>query len=130
MGKKEMSRFSTKDSQESLLFLGKTMQELQDHVQFVLKRGENIQPFILAIGNFEKAEQFFVYLDGTLLPFSNFQRSLDICFKIFHLFHLEYPKASESVWYFIEHYLYALNTKAKKNSKVCILLDELKKIEN
>ncbi|XP_046806591.1 uncharacterized protein LOC124419841 [Lucilia cuprina] len=34
-GKKEMSRFTTKDSQETFLFMGSTMQAVQDHMDFI-----------------------------------------------------------------------------------------------
>lgn len=125
-----MSRFSTKDSQESFIFIGNTMQELQDHIEFLKKRGDSIQPFVLAIGDLEKIQHFFVYLDCTFLPFPSFLRSLDLCFKMFHLFNLEYPKACNLVWSFIEVYLYSLDKNSKKNSKISILLNELKDIEN
>ncbi|XP_046811554.1 uncharacterized protein LOC124420983 [Lucilia cuprina] len=86
---------------------------------------------MMKLYNFEKINNFFIYLNGSLLPISNFLRSLDLYFKIFHLFNLEYPKACESVWSFIEIYFYALNSRCKKNNpKVSIILEDLKENDN
>lgn len=93
-------------------------------------RSENIQPFILALGNqdFSSFEKFLVYLDGAKLAFTSFLRSVDICFKSFHLFNLHYPIACSQLWTFIEIYFYKLNkVSTKKTSKICILIEELEK---
>lgn len=103
------------------------MQQLETHIDFLIRKRENIQPFILGIGNLNAISQYFIYFDGMLIPFKSFLRSLDILFKIFHVFHLEYPKASENVWFFIEQYLFEINSSSKKHAKLSILLEDLKK---
>lgn len=127
LGKKEISRYTIKDSQKTFLFLGKTLQELHDHIDFLLKMKENIQPFILGIGSLDDIHEIFVYFDGDLIWFPNFLRSLDICFKMFHLFNLQYPTASETFWIFLENYFFEISSCSKKKSKVSILLDDLEK---
>lgn len=128
-GKKDTSRFTMKDSQESFIFVGQTLQQLEDHIDHLKKRKENIQPFILALADqhFSKFENFFIYLDEVKIEFSNLLRCIDICFKIFHLFNLEYPKASSVFWTFIEMFFYKLpKSTTKKSSKVSIILEELR----
>ncbi|XP_019890975.2 uncharacterized protein LOC101895948 [Musca domestica] len=127
LGKKEISRYTIKDSQKTFLFLGKTLQELHDHIDFLLKMKEHIQPFILGIGSLDDIHEIFVYFDGDLIRFPNFLRSLDICFKMFHLFNLQYPTASETFWIFLENYFFEISSCSKKKSKVSILLDDLEK---
>lgn len=125
LGKNDVCRFTTKDSQESFIFLSPTIQGVLDHIDFLAKKKENIQPFILGVGDLDEIEEFFVHFNGTLFKFNNFLRAFDICFKIFHLFHLEYPQACSPFWIFVEQYFYNMNTNTKTHSKVCILLDSL-----
>lgn len=127
-GNKNIQRFTVKDSQESFLYVDLTIQGLEKHIESLLKRGESIQPFILAVGDsmFSSIEQCFVYLDGNLIAFDNFLRALDICFKSFHLFNLQYPKASDPFWTFIEAYFYDIDTGSKKSYKINTLLQELR----
>lgn len=129
-GKKDVMRYTGKDSQISFIYIDKTLQALENHIDFLKKKKENIQPFILAIGDSieEKINQFYVYFDDILMPFSSFIRSLDICFKTLHLFNLEYSQACQPFWNFIELYLFNINSGSKKNSKVIILVDDLKKL--
>uniref|UniRef100_A0A1I8P1J6 Uncharacterized protein n=1 Tax=Stomoxys calcitrans TaxID=35570 RepID=A0A1I8P1J6_STOCA len=127
-GNKNIQRFTVKDSQESFLYVDLSIQSLEKHIESLLQRGESIQPFILAVGDsmFSSIEQCFVYLDGNLLAFDNFLRALDICFKSFHLFNLQYPKASDPFWTFIEAYFYDIDTGSKKSYKINTLLQELR----
>lgn len=36
---------------------------------------------------------------------------IDVCFKLFHLFNLEYPTESCFIWLFIQTFFYNINTK-------------------
>lgn len=130
-GKKSTTKFTIKDSQEAFVFVGQTHQQLSDQIEFLEKKMERIQPFILATGdcNFNKFENFYVYLDGTKLVFNNFLRAVDICFKIFHIFNLEYPQACSQIWNFIESYFYKMNfnDKKQKSTKLRVILDEIDK---
>lgn len=49
-GKQTFGRYSIKDSQESFIYINETMQSLTEHVDFLSKRREPIQPFILGCG--------------------------------------------------------------------------------
>ncbi|XP_017474311.1 PREDICTED: uncharacterized protein LOC108364937 isoform X2 [Rhagoletis zephyria] len=48
-GKRCTIRFTIKDSQESYAFVGQSLQNLDDYIDFLSQRKENIQPFILSI---------------------------------------------------------------------------------
>ncbi|XP_075170165.1 uncharacterized protein LOC142242486 [Haematobia irritans] len=127
-GTSEVRRYTISDSQFSFIYFGNTKQELLAHVEFLKNKMENIQPFILAIGTLVEFSELFIYLDGILIPFKSFNRTLDILFKMYHVFHLKYPNASENFWYFIQLYLYSIKSDEKISSKVSILLQDLSKI--
>lgn len=128
-GNKSLVRYTVQDSQKSFLFMDTTMQALENHLDILKSKKENIQPFILAIGDLNtKFDPLFVYIDNSFIECTNFLKCVDVCFKLFHIFNLQYPKASEHFWTFIANYFFEINN-SKKNSKVTILLDELKSFE-
>lgn len=129
-GEKEFIRPSTKDSQESFLYINETMEGLRSHIKELSKKGESVPPFILGLGEPKtlNVTEFYVYLDGKLLQFNEFSPAFDICFKSFHVFNNEYPIASVTFWTFIEKFLYDVSRSDQQNSKVCILIDELTKM--
>lgn len=71
---------------------------LDKHLLFLQKRGGSVQPFVISVGDnkFEAEEySYFLYVDQHLLPFTDFQRVFDTCFKSFYLFKLDF-------WTFIQ----------------------------
>lgn len=127
-GRKSLVRYTVQDSQNTFLYLGATMQALENHLDKFKSRKENIQPFILAIGDLQsKVDQFFVYVDNSFIECTNFFKSVDICFKVLHIFNLKYPKACEPFWTFIANYLFEIFADSKKHSKVSTLVDDLNK---
>lgn len=127
-GKKDFGRFSIKNSQESFIYINETMQSVMDHIDFLVKKNEPIQPFILGIGtpkNFT-VFKYYVYLDAQLLECNDIYRAFDLCFKTFHIFDVEYPVACNNFWTFAEKFLFEINlTGSTKNGKVCLLISEL-----
>lgn len=94
----------------------------------IKNKSETIQPFILAVGeNVLNITEIFLYFDGVKYPFKNFLRAIDICFKTFYVFNLEYPPASFMFWSFFQHFFFKIE-KGKKNltcSKVHVLAEYL-----
>lgn len=45
-------------------------------------------------------------------------KAFDICFKIYHVFNIEYPIESIDVWIFIQTFFYNLYTKYDKTSSL------------
>lgn len=114
-----------KDSQESFLYIGKTHQELEEHISFLKNKKESIQPFILCIGeDILSISEIYVYFDGIKYKFHSFLRAVDICFKTIYVFDLDFPNESIMFWNFIETFFY--NMKSKHSfSKVHVLSQAL-----
>lgn len=74
-----------------------------------------IQPFILIIGTPLQPKEIIVYFDTIKYKVFTVLRAIDVCFKIIHLFNLEYPVESCAVWLFIQKYLYNIKTKFDKS---------------
>lgn len=73
-----------------------------------------IQPFILICGTPYKPKEIIVFFDFIKYKLFSIVSAIDVCFKIFHIFNLEYPVQSSIVWLFIQKYFYMLNTKYDK----------------
>ncbi|KAM7350821.1 uncharacterized protein ACRADG_009264 isoform 2-T2 [Cochliomyia hominivorax] len=86
-----------------------------------------IQPFLIVVGqSIYTLEEFYVYFNNILFKFDSFLKSLDVCFKIMNTLSLEYPKACQGPWLFIEEYFYEIKGKIVKPTNVYSLLNYLK----
>jgi len=54
-------------------------------------------------------------------------KAFDICFKIFHVFNVDYPIESSDVWLFIQFFFFKITTKYdKSNILIKQVINELK----
>lgn len=74
-----------------------------------------VQPYIITVGPDDAVNEIYVCVDETLYKIDNIFRSLDICFKTFHVFQLSYPVASEHLWILIQRGIYNFDTKWDTN---------------
>lgn len=128
LGKKTVQKCTIKDSQESFLHVSNNIQQMEEYLLFRKSKAECIQPFVIAIGDekLNSFENFYLYLDGEKLIFNNILRAVDICFKAFYLFNLEYPVASYNFWTFIDSCFYKTNKVNSKSVKIATMLEEMK----
>lgn len=70
-----------------------------------------MQPYITAVGiNISNLSEFYVSYGRVLLKFHSFVGALDTCFKIFHVFHLNYPTNSVLPWLFLQKNVFDFTT--------------------
>lgn len=126
-GKNVTTKFTIKDSQKSFLFVGKCLQECEDHIIYLNKMKRNIQPFVYCVGaDVSSIEEMYIFFDNIRYKFFNVLRAIDICFKIFYLFNLDFPPESSMFYSFIENYFFKLKSKSNF-SKVFVLSEYLDK---
>lgn len=86
----------------------------QNITRAIPKQYTPIQPFILICGTPCKPKDIIEFFDCIQFKLFSISSAIDVCFKIFHIFNLEYPPQSSTVWLFIQKYFYVLNTKYDK----------------
>lgn len=95
-------------------------------IEEILKRkynfGDAIQPCILIVGSVSEPLEILVFFDGMKYKFFSPIKALDICFKIFHVFNIEYPIQSINVWLFIQKLYYNI---VNKYDKPCPLVNQI-----
>ncbi|XP_031340791.1 uncharacterized protein LOC116168916 [Photinus pyralis] len=129
-GKKNTIKFTIKDSQDSFVFVGKSHQELEDHLLHLKQLKNNIQPFILVVGeNINNFKEMYVYFDDLRYTFTSFLRAVDICFKIFFVFNLDFPVECSTFWSFVGHYFYEIES-VNCTSKIHVLSEEMRTVKS
>jgi len=70
-----------------------------------------IQPCVLVIGSLMDLKQIIIYFDIIKYKIFSTIKAYDMCFKIFHVFNVEYPIKSNDVWLFIQTFFYNIKIK-------------------
>ncbi|KAF0688719.1 Uncharacterized protein FWK35_00035204, partial [Aphis craccivora] len=110
-GKNSVTKYSIKDSQKSFITFHDSIAESENYLENLKNKKMPIQPFIIVIGTPLKPNQILVYFDSIKYKVFNITRAIDICFKLFNLFNLQYPLQSCAVWMFIQKFYYNISTK-------------------
>nr|XP_033958660.1 uncharacterized protein LOC117461077 [Pseudochaenichthys georgianus] len=66
-------------------------------------------PYVLSLGNdIWHTSQAFVILDGEALEQNTLLQAVDVCFKVFYIFDIDYTKQCEAVWKFFQNAVYEI----------------------
>ncbi|XP_050535219.1 uncharacterized protein LOC126902218 isoform X3 [Daktulosphaira vitifoliae] len=76
-GKKNIIKYSIKDSQNSLISFHETVDQAEAYIALLQSRNQPIQPFILIIGTILKPRDILLYFDAIKIP-TSIMRCLDI----------------------------------------------------
>jgi len=127
-GKKNIIKYSIKDSQNSFITFHNTITASEAYINNLKDKHLPIQPFIVIIGVPLKPEQIYLFFDSIKYKFFCIVRAIDVCFKIIHLFNLQYPLQSSAVWMFIQKLFYNISTKYDTSHPIITqIIHELKK---
>jgi len=96
--------------------------ELEVIIDELKKQENSIQPCILVVGSLLDPKQLLVYFDDVKYKLFSVFKAVVICFKLFHVFNLEYPYESSNVWLFLQNYFYEINTKYDRS---CSLIKQI-----
>lgn len=100
---------------------------MQHHFQILRTQGNPIQPFIFIVGSLFAQREILVYFDTIIYKVHSIIRSVEVCYKFFYVFNLEYPTQSYIVWLFIQNIFFGLKSKFDKpHPKLAQVLSELK----
>lgn len=83
-----------------------------------LRKGHSIQPYMIFVndGNNDlEVLSYYVIINSNYIKLESCQKAIDVCFKSFFAFHLNYPIECEVFWIFIQKYFYEITTKFDNN---------------
>lgn len=113
-GKKSQVKHSIKDSQNSFMIFKDSNCDVEEYITMRRREKHPIHPLILIVGTPINPREVIVSFDSIKYNVFTILSAIDVCFKLFHLFNLEYPSESCIVWLFIQKYFYDLNTNFDK----------------
>ncbi|XP_024871055.1 uncharacterized protein LOC112454082 [Temnothorax curvispinosus] len=70
-----------------------------------------LQQYIIVLGSPYEIKESYVQVDDILYKTNSTLEAIDICFKTFHVFQVNYPIMSEHLWMLIQKGIYNFTTK-------------------
>ncbi|KTG02879.1 hypothetical protein cypCar_00048511 [Cyprinus carpio] len=77
-------------------------------------------PQVLVLGDKEDSSQVFIIFNGEAMEQETLLQAVDLCFKLFFVYDINYPKPSAPIWEFLEHTVF--NIPGGVPSAHCLLL--------
>jgi len=75
-----------------------------------------VQPYMIFVETGDgQVISFYVVINKYFYKVESALKAVDICFKSFFSFHLNYTPECEQIWIFIQKYMYDIETKFDKN---------------
>ncbi|KAE9542344.1 hypothetical protein AGLY_003471, partial [Aphis glycines] len=121
-GKKSYIKYVIKDSQNSIIKITETASEMEALLKKMTQKEGPIQPCILIVGTLFDPKQILIYFDTVKYMTFTILKAFDVCFKIFHVFNVEYPHESEDIWLFLQKVFYNIHNKYDKS---CTLIKQI-----
>lgn len=87
---------------------------------------QTLQPILCGVGtSYIELTDVYVFYANIFYKLPNIVQAVDVAFKIFQVLDLQYPLDCQTVWRFLQSYIYEfpLNNKEKDNILVTILND-------
>lgn len=96
---------SETDVKEYIEHRRKTLSKIKRSV----KISSSVQPYILAVGsNWENISHVYIIVDQILYTCESIIEATELCFKLFHAYHSDYPVECKHVWQLIQQGFYKL----------------------
>lgn len=124
-GKKSVTKATIKDAINSSLMHIKSINDYErmkeERAKEYLAKKMSMQPYLIVVGtDINELTDFYVSYDRILLKFHSFVGALDLCFKLFQVFHLKYPTDSTLPWLFFQQYVYNISSECDIKNAVLI----------
>ena len=77
---------------------------------------QRTQPFVLILGERGNPSQVYLVFERRTYPFKTVIKAIDVCFKIFYVFDIDYPSQCKSTWQFIQQCLYEIRDEQRDDT--------------
>ncbi|KAL0105535.1 hypothetical protein PUN28_016899 [Cardiocondyla obscurior] len=113
---KQFYKPSIADAKESIIKRIHTCGDVTINQESLKKKAEElnitVQPYILIVGTtLDDIRNHFISIDDVLYSVNFTLEAVDLCFKVFQVFHMNYPIFSEHLWIIIQRGIYNFTTK-------------------
>lgn len=123
-GAKRRKKFSVSDSQNTFAILAQSNQELDLQINLRKVQGRNIQPLLLVVGDTCKVKEMSIYFDGIRYPVLKVLSAIDILFKTFFVFSLQFPEECDTFYSFLQLFFYEIKLN-KQQTRIYSIKNEI-----
>lgn len=106
----------------------KTDLELENIAEDSFKGDGNHHPIIVAMAPTHEQIYFLVLFYNLRYHFKKFSDAIDVCFKMFCVFHIDFPNQSTQFYSFLNEMFFNIKLKISKSAKVALLVSDLKNV--
>lgn len=99
-----------------------------NRIKFCDQKMMPAHPIIFAMEPVNKEDDlnsFVVVFGGTQYHFKHLIEALDVCFKMFTVLHIPFPRESNQFYIVLNELFYKINLNVKKSSKVLTFLQKM-----
>lgn len=127
-GAKFRKKSSIADSQETFAVIAGTLEELDAKLSLLKLQGRRNHPMILVVGEVINIKSVFVFFENSKYKFSKVIDAIDILFKLFFVFNIQFPEESEIFYNFLQTLFYNIPS-SRKFVKVSAIKNEIMGME-
>ncbi|KAH0822739.1 hypothetical protein GEV33_000052 [Tenebrio molitor] len=107
------------ESQEGFILHVKAPSNIHDAIEAKRTKmasfGMTVQPYIIIVGpTFYDIQTVHLYIHDILYTVPTLLKAVDVCFKSFIVFDLQYPLEAEHIWFLIQWIIYDIHLKSDK----------------
>lgn len=126
-------RCDVSDSQDSFLKFHENFEEYRAYYDAMVLKNKSVPPMINAIGSVLSSDprnEYYVDFDNIRYKMPSLACAIDVCFKAFYLFDIEFPPACQSFWQFINAHFYKIATVSPMHKSVKHLQEQFNSESN
>lgn len=106
--RKAQKNFSTAESRVAFIAVCETETLYKEHYDSKVTRESSVPPYITIIGTLLNPKTIICDFENMTYKFNSLPKAIDICFKAYHLFLMEYAPPARLMWQFINKQFYGL----------------------
>lgn len=103
---RKQTNFNTKDSQKAFIAVCATEAHYKEEYDRKVAEQSSMPPYITVIGSMMDPKAIITDFENVTYTFHSLAKAIDVCFKAYQLFHMEYPPAARLMWHFLNDYFY------------------------
>lgn len=101
-------KISTKESRDGFITVCETEALYKENYDAKVARESSVPPYITIVGSLLEPKTIFCDFENIMYKFHSLPKAIDICFKAYRLFSMEFAPAARLMWQFINKYFYQL----------------------
>lgn len=117
--------FSLKESRDAFVVICATEVEYKEYYDRKVGLQSAIPPYITIVGTLTQPISIMCDFENISHKFFSLPKAMDICFKAYHLFNLEYPDACGHMWRLIDKQFYGIGDANEMNPVSLMLLKDI-----